>query len=144
MNNVYDWEATLSDPFTKELKEIARKVIGKDIKMPLWRYLEITFVMIIALTQLVKFIQGEWYSIFTFPLFYWIFGVNLYHDGSHFSISHNWVVNKLSMELGFMFATPFVWYHQHIIGHHPFPNIYGKDPDLYHAPRFIRHSDDIR
>jgi delta11-fatty-acid desaturase len=31
-----------------------------------------------------------------------------------------------------------------VIGHHSFPNILGKDPDLYHAPRFIRHSKDIR
>ncbi len=31
-----------------------------------------------------------------------------------------------------------------MIGHHSFPNILGKDPDLYHAPRFIRHSKDIR
>ena len=31
-----------------------------------------------------------------------------------------------------------------MIAHHSFPNIYGKDPDLYHAPKLIRHSKDIR
>ena len=31
-SNVYDWEATNSDPFTIELHAAARKVLGKDIK----------------------------------------------------------------------------------------------------------------
>lgn len=31
-----------------------------------------------------------------------------------------------------------------MIGHHSFPNVKGLDPDLYHAPSLIRHSDDIR
>ena len=48
------------------------------------------------------------------------------------------------MDIGFMFSTPYAWLHQHVIGHHSFPNIIGKDPDLYHAPKYIRHSSDIR
>lgn len=48
------------------------------------------------------------------------------------------------MDIGFMFSTPYAWLHQHVIGHHSFPNIMGKDPDLYHAPKYIRHSTDIR
>lgn len=49
MNNVYDWEATLKDPFTKELKEIARKVIGKDIKMTLGRTIQIAILCLITI-----------------------------------------------------------------------------------------------
>ena len=78
------------------------------------------------------------------PLTFWIFAVNVFHDASHFSISKNWRVNKFAMDTGFMFNTPYVWYHQHVIGHHSFPNILGMDPDLYHAPSIIRHSNDIR
>lgn len=144
MSNVYDWEATLKDPFTIELKEIARKVLGKNIKMNLYRKIEISIILLIAISQMYKFAQGEWYSIFTLPLAWWVFGVNLFHDGSHFSISENWRINEMTMDLGFMYTAPYVWLHQHIIGHHSFPNIYGKDPDLYHAPRFLRHSSDIR
>jgi fatty acid desaturase len=78
------------------------------------------------------------------PFAVWVFAVNVFHDASHFSLSMNWMVNKIGTDVGFMFNTPYVWYHQHVIGHHSFPNIKGKDPDLYHAPRFIRHSDDIK
>lgn len=88
--------------------------------------------------------RGDWFAIVTFPLTYWIFGVNLYHDASHFAVSKNWFINSLGLEVGFMFCTPYVWYHQHIIGHHSFPNIKGLDPDLYHSALVMRHSDDIR
>ena len=111
MNNVYDWEATLKDPFTLELKEIARRELGKNIKMNWYRTIEISVVLLITIFQMYKFGQGEWYSIFTLPLTWWVFGVNLFHDGSHFSISENWRINEMSMDLGFMFATPYVWMH---------------------------------
>jgi fatty acid desaturase len=32
---------------------------------------------------------------------------------------------------------------QHTIGHHSFPNIIGRDPDLYHVPDTIRNSADV-
>ncbi|KAI8831768.1 hypothetical protein BJ741DRAFT_312538 [Chytriomyces cf. hyalinus JEL632] len=30
-------------------------------------------------------------------------------------------------------ASPFGWYHQHVIGHHPFTNIPNRGPDLLHG-----------
>jgi fatty acid desaturase len=88
--------------------------------------------------------RGEWYTIVTMPLAYWVWSVNIYHDATHFALSWNWKINKIMTNIGFMFCTPYIWYHQHVIGHHIFPNIEGKDPDLYHAPRFIRHSKDLK
>jgi delta11-fatty-acid desaturase len=37
-----------------------------------------------------------------------------------------------------------VWYHQHVIGHHAYTNVPGRDPDLYHAPSLSRFSEDLR
>ena len=48
------------------------------------------------------------------------------------------------MNVGFMFSTPYVWLHQHVIAHHSFPNIPGYDPDLYHSPEVNRHSQDVK
>jgi fatty acid desaturase len=53
-------------------------------------------------------------------------------------------INHLCTEAAFLFSAPYTWYHQHIVGHHSFPNVQGKDPDLYHSPKFTRHSSDIR
>ena len=67
----------------------------------------------------------------------------LTHDCSHFSFTHKpWVwrvfgtVHDLFLGVSFYF-----WVHQHIIGHHPFTNISGTDPDIHthrHRPHFIR------
>jgi len=90
------------------------------------------------------YVDGHYYALFTMPVSFWVWSVNVYHDASHFSLSKNWKINKVFMDVGFMFSTPYAWMHQHVIGHHSFPNIEGKDPDLYHAPKFVRHSKDVR
>jgi fatty acid desaturase len=143
-SNVFDWDLTRKDPFTIELHETARRVLGTNIKATPQRWLEFIVLGIIYMTQTYYFFRGEWFSLFTYPFAMWTCLSNIFHDASHFAVSKNWKVNSLSMNLAFMFITPYVWYHQHIIGHHSFPNIIGRDPDLYHAPKFVRHSSDIR
>jgi delta11-fatty-acid desaturase len=101
-------------------------------------------LFLISLTQIHGFAKGDWFSLVTMPLTWWMFGVNVFHDASHFSLSKNPMINKIGTEFGFMFTTPYVWYHQHIISHHSFPNIMGKDPDLYHSVPVLRHSEDIK
>jgi hypothetical protein len=144
-SGVFDWEATNNDPFTIELHKIAREALGKeDIKANWGRMISHTIMLLIAMSQMYYFGKGYWFSMFTMPLSYWIWAVNIFHDASHFAFSKKWKFNQLAMEVGFMFSTPYAWYHQHIIGHHSFPNIEGRDPDLYHAPKYIRHSKDVR
>ena len=38
------------------------------------------------------------------------------------------------------FSSPLTWYYQHVVGHHPFVNIRGKDPDLYHHSPLHRYT----
>lgn len=142
-NNVYDWEKTLSSPFTKELKDMARNVIGNDIKASYKRFGEYGVLFIILLLQIVFFVKGYWVSAISYPVMLWVFSANVFHDATHFAISRHWRLNSLCTNAGFMLATPYHWYHQHTIGHHSFPNIIGKDPDLYHTPEAIRHAPDV-
>lgn len=100
--------------------------------------------LVLAVTQYYYLVRGAYFSIFTFPTALWLFTVNVFHDGSHFAVSKYPFINNIMTETALLFSTPFTWYHQHIIGHHCFPNIMGKDPDLYHSVKFIRHSRDIR
>jgi delta11-fatty-acid desaturase len=143
-SNIYNWEKTKSSKFTQELKQLAKKEIGLNIKWTWRRIFELTLITLLTISQMVAFYEGHWYSAVTLPFTYWIFAVNTFHDATHFALSNNWKVNRLSTNLGFGFSAPYTWYHQHIIGHHSFPNIIGKDPDLYHAPKIIRHSPDVR
>ena len=108
---MYDWNATKESAFTKELQEVARKVIGKDIKISWFRIFESLVLGIIVLTQLMAYVRGEWYTLVTMPLAYWVWSVNIYHDATHFAFSWNWKINKIMTNLGFMFCTPYIWYH---------------------------------
>ena len=165
-NNVYDWQETNTSAFTKELNEVVNQVLisssssssstvagdDSDVKVDRisrtkisWtKILEVTSFFILTLYQYYYLVQGAAFSIITFPTALWLFTVNVFHDGSHFAVSRFPVINHLLTETALLFSTPFTWYHQHIIGHHCFPNVIGKDPDLYHSTKYIRHSKDIR
>jgi len=140
---VYDWEKTLTSEFTKELKAMAIQVLGNDIKADTGRWCQYFFIVSFALLQFYFFVRGYWFSVLTYPVSLWIFFVHIFHDASHFAMNKNWRVNSFGMNAGFNLATPYHWYHQHIVGHHSFPNVVGKDPDLYHVTPIIRHTSDI-
>lgn len=71
------------------------------------------------------------------PSLYWLSG-GMFHDGGHFAISRDWRIN-LGMQYFYrVISSPYDWLHEHIIGHHPYTNIYNKDPDLNHSDGDIR------
>ena len=154
-NGIYNWNETNTCAFTKELHEIADMLLIPGhtkseaielglIKINLIKILEVTFFFLLTVSQYYYFFSGRYFSVLTFPTALWMFTVNVFHDGSHFALSKYPVVNHLFTETALLFSTPYTWYHQHIIGHHCFPNVIGKDPDLYHSTKFTRHSKDIR
>ena len=54
------------------------------------------------------------------------------HDSSHFSITQKpwmWRIFGAVHDL-FHGCSIFMWIHQHTMGHHPFTNVDGKDPDI--------------
>lgn len=144
---VSDELPTFPDPnaFHRTLKErVANKLRSenKDSKNPgLWvvlRYLGIYASVI-----------GSWYLIF---LNSWVkqhlglqvllslvlgfgcalIGLHPLHDGSHFAITHNPLVWKLLGATHDFFngSSYLIWVYQHMLGHHPYTNIPGADPDI--------------
>ncbi|KAF9435464.1 sphingolipid delta-4 desaturase [Entomortierella beljakovae] len=59
-------------------------------------------------------------------------GLNPLHDASHFSVTHNPTVWKILGATHDFFngASYLVWMYQHMLGHHPYTNIAGADPDV--------------
>lgn len=59
------------------------------------------------------------------------------HDSSHFSITHNPTVWRLlGMTHDFFNGSSYlVWLYQHMVGHHPYTNIDGADPDIETSTR---------
>jgi delta11-fatty-acid desaturase len=107
------------------------------------------WALIFALTALFlstvpAFFRGEWWTVWATPITDWFMGVNVFHDGSHFGLSRDWRVNALGTYTGWWFSSPLIWYHQHVIGHHAYPNIPLRDPDLYHNGTMERHTKTMR
>jgi delta11-fatty-acid desaturase len=48
-------------------------------------------------------------------------------------------VNAIFTYLYPYFSSPLAWYYQHVVGHHLYPNIKGKDPDLNNASPLHRY-----
>jgi len=74
-----------------------------------------------------------------------LIGLMPLHDGSHFSVTSNplWWQVCMHMHDFLNGASSLVWTYQHILGHHPYCNIEGVDPDIdttEHDIRRIKHS----
>lgn len=96
------------------------------------RWMEIAIMAAVFVYSMPGFFRGEWFSLFAFPLATWLVGGNAYHDGAHFALTTSWRVNCYVPYLFPWISSPFVWYHQHNIGHHSYPNIAHRDPDMLH------------
>lgn len=143
--NEYDWDLTMQSAFTKELRQRANEILSRDnIKANAWRWFEMILFGVLFLYSVPYFIKGSWIALFVTPFLIWLFSVNSFHDASHFSVSDFWPINTFFQYIHPWFSSPIMWAHQHIIGHHCYPNIPGMDPDLYHAPKLIRHTQTMK
>ena len=72
------------------------------------------------------------------PTLLWVWQVNFFHDAAHFALSSSWLTNAAFSYLAPWFSSPLEWYHMHVIGHHIYTNVPGRDPDLYHSRKIWR------
>ncbi len=143
----YDHQGEREDPFKKVLIQRVSKYFkerGHDDKITWRRFVFIEFLFILQLFSFYYYIKGHYWSIIALPVMSWLYGVNSFHDATHFAISKNWIINMLFSYQAPYFSSPTTWYYQHIIGHHAYPNIGYKDPDLAHAPVFMRVHQSIK
>jgi fatty acid desaturase len=139
-NGVYNWKETLESDFYKELRQLTDPIFARyGTKQSWYRSLEIAIMFLLLIWQYGQFAQGYWYTIFTFPTFIWLIAVNVAHDAGHFAVSHTPLINDLFFQLMNFNTSTFYWNHQHVIGHHNFPNVPYMDPDIY-TVKLFRHS----
>lgn len=132
--------------FTARITDVLRQYKKKTGTLhATWRkWMELGIFFVLTCLSIYWMVCGSWIALFTTPLLIWLFSVNSFHDGSHFALSSNWRINTFFTYICPIFSSPLMWYHQHVIGHHTYPNVIGKDPDLYHSPAVVRHTEDIR
>jgi fatty acid desaturase len=148
----FDWDATLAGGFRADLVGCARRYFEAErtrrrlpsitaaTKAPPRRWIEVAGLAMLFFLALVLFVRGNWIAVLAVPLFGWLFMVNFWHDALHFAMSRHWRANALMPYVFPWFMSPKLWMHQHVIGHHVFPNDPERDPDVRAAPRIIRQT----
>jgi delta11-fatty-acid desaturase len=151
----YNWEGIENDKFVAELKELVHDhfsniakqrgvTLNQAAKATPARWALIILLMASFFGTLPWYISGNWAFLFVTPLLAWVTAVNYWHDGLHFSLSSDWRINAWLPYLFPYYSSPWMWYHEHVIGHHAYPNVSHKDPDLAHAPQLMREHESIK
>jgi linoleoyl-CoA desaturase len=126
------------EPIYQEFKEMIREKYPTKkeqfkTKMPL----NILFLYnIICIIQLYFIrITNNNLLILLLGYFYSMFSMRLVHEGGHFALSKNNIINYINQLVMFPYFGWIGWHHQHFIGHHQETNN-EKDPDVYFINKY--------
>jgi delta11-fatty-acid desaturase len=151
----YVWDKYEEDPFMLDIKKMvidhfkpiakARGITLREAtKATPQRWTMILSMMAMFFATLPAFVRGEWWTLVVTPQLAWVIIANYWHDGLHFSLSTDWRINAALPYLFPWLSSPWMWYHQHVIGHHAYTNVGKYDPDLAHAPQLMREHESIK
>jgi hypothetical protein len=93
------------------------------------RWLLLFTLFIVFAATVPSFVGGRYWALLLTPCSFWVWTANMFHDASHFALSQHWMVNAAAGYLMFPIS-PLEWAHQHVVGHHAYPNMPHRDPDL--------------
>ncbi len=150
----YDWKNFDNDAFVRDMRQLLYnyfQTIAKRKNCSLYeatkassqRWVLICTLAIAFISTLPSFISGQYWTLFVTPQLAWVLIANYWHDSLHFSLSSDWRVNAILPYALPLLSSPWLWYHQHVLGHHAYTNIGHKDPDLAHAPQLLREHNSI-
>lgn len=151
----YEWEGYGEDPFVVDMKAmlfdhfnpIAKKKgisIHAATKATTFRWIEVISLMVTFFASLPYFFKGQWWALVVTPVMAWLALCNYWHDCLHFAMSTNWKINAFLPYLFPWLSSPWLWYHQHTVGHHSYTNVGKLDPDLAHAPQLMREHGSVK
>jgi fatty acid desaturase len=140
VDDVFDWKST---PFFDEIKAAARayfsprgdetdEEVQRNSKASWAAWLQHGVGISLLVWAFYKYLMDDPYSIWYFPCLYWLVASDIMHNGSHYCMARIPWINTLCYYTGSFHVQVDFWDVQHVIGHHCFTNVVGKDPDLYH------------
>jgi hypothetical protein len=134
----YVWTGFDNDDFVKDMKELLHSYFGPMAKLnncTLYQAAKATpkrwsliCILALALIGCLPFYQsGHCWTLFTVPILAFLVVVNCTHDSLHFALAKDWRTNAALPYLLPILSSPWMWYHQHIIGHHVYTNVGRKE-----------------
>lgn len=131
--------------FSRDIRQILRDYLAKNgkVRAATWKRLGEYIVMLLLLLCFAgPFFRGAWWALIPTPVLLWVLGVNTFHDAAHFAVAPQRTVGWINSVIPYLFtwfSSPLTWYYQHVVGHHPYVNIKGRDPDFYHFSPLHRY-----
>lgn len=123
----------------RERVEVYFRENNLDPKYDPWMFVRYFSLLISAFTLVFILIAAQEYTMLcillsiTWGFISALLAMTFTHDASHFAITHKPWVWKLfgACHDVYQGASMYMWIHQHTLGHHPFTNIDGVDPDIH-------------
>lgn len=131
----------MNSPFAVELRTAIRRAMdGVSFYAPTGWW--VRCVLIMAGTIVSEWIwatTGSLWAMFAAGTFHALIGICVQHDASHGAVSALPMVNAfLSYGADWIGSNRWLWFQQHVVGHHPHCNIEGVDPDAHSAEPFLQ------
>lgn len=128
-----------SDNFYRELKETVHNHLtqyhlskyGNERILSKGLFLMIVIILVYSSIYVVNGMSGLLLTYILLGPLSIILSINVVHDAAHGIAHKNKRINDLLMiPMDILGGNSYMWKRRHKVGHHAFPNIVGKDPDL--------------
>ena len=131
------------EKFYEDIRKMVQEYVLKNGKNSHKMKFSMLYLLILLIFSTIfswyLWFKEYWLSLILLPIFNWLLTVNTFHDGSHFSVSKNPLINKLCTWTCIpLFFNSITWYIQHIVSHHCYTNHVDKDCDVDFLP-FLRN-----
>jgi hypothetical protein len=128
----FDWPASdfavemkgAVNAYFQEQSRIRGIPVIQAIKATPAKWAEAVFFGIVFIFAIRHSLTGDPKMLVGLPLAAWFAGISVFHDASHWSMSHRPWVNVVLVYLWPYFSSPFTWTHQHLIGHHVYTYVF--------------------
>eukprot|EP00484_Ammonia_sp_Unknown_P001216 CAMPEP_0197023164 /NCGR_PEP_ID=MMETSP1384-20130603/3948_1 /TAXON_ID=29189 /ORGANISM="Ammonia sp." /LENGTH=438 /DNA_ID=CAMNT_0042451351 /DNA_START=58 /DNA_END=1374 /DNA_ORIENTATION=+ len=139
----YDW----SDPLYLNMKQDLRTSVkqclrenGIESHKASDRYLLLYAIfLVLSVINLFFYLHGYYVAAVLVGVLGWVSSTEILHSGTHYAIFSDAATNLLfAKTCGFYHCLSSFWIYQHVISHHSYTNIDGKDLDLdWHDRRYL-------
>jgi len=139
-NAIWNWEET---PFYTELRTEMKKAVGGGGRAAFkasWAHLgQYTLCMAVWLVSIKSWLCGSWTGGVVAGLGIWYVSGDILHAATHYAVFSDPKANLLvGWVVGWLHHVPSMWIRQHVLTHHVYTNIQGRDPDLDHFRQFSK------
>ena len=131
----------LDTQFARDAKAaIVKAMRGVDFYAPTGWWIRTGLMAVLTLTaETCWALGGRWYMAAAVGVLHALIGIAVQHDGSHGAVSRKpWINSLISHGADWIGSSRWLWFQQHVVGHHPHCNIEDVDPDAHSAEPLLQ------